>query len=236
MNVPYGIRSVEHPFIVRSVTRTDINKSQQHGVTLAYSGEKVRGELMAILGNYALHGDPKWDAPHERGASGFIEYLPSNKIALGLSGLVTYADLARTDLDPSLDAAPIGRWAGAIHARIAPIKELVILTEVDTLVNSQPYTDNHANNHFGLAGLVQADLQPIQGIHVLAAGEVFNGHIHETNNTWDSTTGVVWGGVWWFFAPHFDVRADVVYASGKAPGSSPTSPGTSLLFQLHGYL
>jgi hypothetical protein len=245
MNVPFGIRTIEHPFMVRSVTRTDTNTSQQHGVSLAYSGEKFRGEIMAIAGNYAIHGEPSgtqpqtfatWDAPHERGASAFVEWMPSNKVALGVSALATYADLARIDLDSSLNADHIGRYAYAIHGRIAPVKELVILAEADALLNSQPFTDGHANNHFGLAGLLQADVQLYQGLHIIATGEVFNGHIHETNNVYDSTTAVGWIGAWWFFAPHLDFRIDAVYASGSAPGASPVSQGTSLLAQIHGYL
>ncbi|HEX4516050.1 MAG TPA: hypothetical protein VH054_21020, partial [Polyangiaceae bacterium] len=72
--------------------------------------------------------------------------------------------------------------------------------------------------------------------HIIATGEVFNGHIHETNNVYDSTTAVGWIGAWWFFAPHLDFRIDAVYASGSAPGASPVSQGTSLLAQIHGYL
>lgn len=246
MNVPYGIRSIEHPFLVRSVTRTDTNTSQQHGVTLSYSGEKFRGEIMAILGNYAIHGEAPagqpqtfatYDSPHERGASAFFEWMPSNKVAVGASALATYADLARIDLDPSLNPDHIGRYAYALHGRIAPVKSVVILAEADALVNSQPFTDGHANNHFGLAGLLQADFEPYQGIHIMATGEIFNGHIHETNNkAYDSTTVVGWIGAWWFFAPHFDFRVDAVYSSGSAPGASPTAQGTSLLAQIHGYL
>ncbi len=245
VNVPFGIRTLEHPFLVRSVTRTDTNASQQHGITLAYSGEKLRGEVMAILGNYAIHGSTVsgtncdfscWDAPHERGASGFVEYMPSTKVAVGASALATYAALARTDLDSSLSPTQIGRYAYAIHGRVAPIKQLVLLGEMDVLVNSQPFLSGQANNHFGMAGLLQADFQVYQGIHVLAAGELFNGHIHESNGLNDTTTATAWIGAWWFFAPHVDMRLDAVYASGSAPGATLTRPGTSLLVQLHGYL
>ncbi len=236
MNVPYGIRFIEHPYMVRSVTRTDINTSQQHGVSLSYSGEKFRMEIMGIAGNYAIHGEPNWDAPHERGASGYMEWMPSNKVALGLSALATYADLARTDLDPSLNADHIGRYAYAIHTRISPVKALVLLAEVDALVNSQPFTNGKANNHFGMAGVLQADLEVYQGVHVVTSGEFFNGHIGEANNIYNTTTAAVWGGVWWFFAPHLDMRLDATYSSGTAPGASPTYQGTSLLAQIHGYL
>lgn len=251
MNVPYGIRTIEHPFLVRSVTRTDINASQEHGISLAYTGEKVRGEVMAILGDYAIHGSPSsgpmtfadWDAPHERGAAGYLEWFPTTKIALGISGLGTYAALARTDLDPSLQPTEIGRYAFGIHGRISPVKALVFLAEVDGLINSQPFVNGVENNHFGIVSLLQADLQVYQGVHILAAGEAYNGHIHESGpecpggcGNDDTTTATAWIGAWWFLAPHLDARVDLAYVSGNAPGATVTRPGTSLTLQFHGYL
>jgi hypothetical protein len=247
MNVPYGIRTIEHPFLVRAVTRTDIDKGQQHGLSLSYSGEKLRGEAMVILGNYAIHGDAsagQWDAPHERGGSAFFEWMPKTNMAFGASGLVTYAAAARQDYDPSLDAsAPIIRQAWAVHARYSPVKALVLLAEADALNNSQQLTDatgaTYAVNHFGLAGMLQADLQVIQGVHVLATGEAYNGHIQDhtpLGSTYDTTTAVGWFGLWWFFAPHFDWRVDLVYSSNAAPGLPPLAQGLSFLTQVHGYL
>jgi len=236
MNVPYGIRTIEHPFLVRSVTRTDINTSQEHGVTLAYSGEKVRGEVMAILGNYQIDSTGNGDEFRERGGSAFAEWFPSTHVAIGASALITYAALARTDLDPSLAAAPTWRQNYAIHARISPVKALVLLAEVDALNNSQ-WVNDTAQNHFGLAGLLQADLAVVQGVHVLAAAEAYDGHIHEFNNEFDKTTAVGWLGAWYFFAPHLDARFDVVYASQSlSAGASPVAQGLSFLFQVHGYL
>ena len=230
INVPFGIRTIEHPFLVRQVTRTDIDKGQQHGVSLAYTGEKVRGEIMAIAGNFAINPD----AFRERGGSGFFEWMPSTKVAGGASALLTHAEQARTDYDASLAPAPIWRHAYAVHARISPVKPLVILTEFDALLNSQLVAGN-AENHAGIVALLQADMQVYQGIHVLAAGEVYNGHIGETS-TYDTTTATAWLGAWWFFAPHFDFRIDGVYSSGSAPGLPPSAQGTSLLAQIHGYL
>jgi len=245
INVPFGLRVIEHPFLVRAVTRTDIDKGQQHGVSLAYSSEKLRGEAMAILGNYAIQGPPgHWDDPHERGGSFFFEWTPTTNVAVGGSGLVTYAAAARQDYDPSLDGtAPIVRQAWAVHARVSPVKPLVLLAEADVLNNSQNLVDalggNYAVNHFGLAGLLQADVQLYQGIHVLAAGELYDGHIADhtaLGSTYDSTTAVLWLGMWWFFAPHCDVRLDAVHSFGSAPGLPPLAEGTSLLLQFHGYL
>ncbi len=231
LNVPYGIRTLEHPFFVRSVTRTDSNTGQEHGVSLAYTGEKVRGEVMAILGNYAIRPD----AFRERGGSAFVELTPSTKVAIGASALITHADVARSDLEPSLSASPIFRQDYALHARISPAKALVILAEVDALYNSQQLPGGGTSNHFGMASLLQVDLQLYQGIHLLAANEIYNGHIAE-KNAYNTTTVTAWGGLWWFFAPHVDLRVDFVYATGSAPGSTPTSPGSALLAQIHGYL
>ncbi len=230
MNVPYGIRTIEHPFLVRRMTRTDIDTGQEHGVSLSYSAEKFRGEVMAILGNYAIRPDDF----RERGGSVFFEWMPSTSVAVGASALITGAALARIDLDPSLAAAPTIRQNWAIHARISPAKPLVLLAELDAINNSQN-VNNVAENHFGLAGLLQADLQVYQGVHILAAGEVFNGHIHEFNSIYDQTTAVGWIGAWWFFAPHLDVRFDAVYSSGSA-GQQALAQGASILLQLHGYL
>ncbi len=230
INVPYGLRVVEHPFFVRQVTRTDIDKGQEHGVSLAYTGEKARGEVMAMLGNFAIGPD----AFRERGGSGYFEWMPTNKIAVGASAMITHADLARTDYDATLALAPIWRQAYAVHARISPVKALVLLAEFDFLLNSQ-LVSNVAQNHWGSTGMLQADLQVYQGIHVLAAGEYYNGHIGE-NSTDNSTTASAWLGAWWFFAPHLDFRVDGVYTSGFAPGLPPASAGTAILAQLHGYL
>ena len=68
VNLPFGIRSIEHTLFVRRATRTDLNDAQQHGVALSYSGEVIRAELMGIAGNYQLHPD----AFRERGYSGYV--------------------------------------------------------------------------------------------------------------------------------------------------------------------
>jgi hypothetical protein len=42
INLPFGLRIIEHTSFVRRSTRTDINSYQQVGVALAYTGEKWR--------------------------------------------------------------------------------------------------------------------------------------------------------------------------------------------------
>ncbi len=57
MNLPYGIRLIEHTLFARQLTRTDIDDQQQYGLALAVTREQVRGELMAIAGNFEVHPD-----------------------------------------------------------------------------------------------------------------------------------------------------------------------------------
>jgi len=87
INLPFGVRIIEHTAWVRASTRTDINASQQHGLSLAYTGDKVRAEVMGILGNFQISPDEV----RERGYSGTIEYAPSGRAAVGASSLVTHA-------------------------------------------------------------------------------------------------------------------------------------------------
>jgi hypothetical protein len=89
INIPFGIRNDEHELFTRStqVTRTNINESQQHGIAFAWNGEIVRGEVMALLGNYQLNPD----AYRERGYAGYVEFKVKEKVALGVSSMVTYA-------------------------------------------------------------------------------------------------------------------------------------------------
>ena len=236
MNVPFGLRTIEHTLWARVATRSDINASQEHGVTLAYTGEHFRGEAMAILGNYQIHGTTSWDGPHERGYAGYLEWLAKDKIGLGISSQITHADEARTDLvgkelNPAVQPGPAWRQAHGIFARVSPAKPVVFLGEVDVLLNSQlELGTNAAQNHFGTVGYVQADVEVFQGIHLVGTGEFYNPSFDQV-----STSVGGWAGLWWFFAPHFDFRFDWVQQSLGAAGSSRTDV-TSFLFQLHGYL
>ncbi len=233
MNVPFGLRSVEHTLWARVATRSDINASQEHGVTLAYTGEHFRGEAMAILGNYQIHGATNWDGPHERGYAAYLEWLPTDKLGLGVSSEITHADEARTDLsgtelNPAVQPGPAWRQAHGIFARGSPVKPLVLLGEVDALFNSQLDTYNAAQNHFGIVGYLQADVEVFQGVHIIGTGEFYNPSFDQV-----STSVGGWLGAQWFFAPHFDARFDWVQQS---IGTGARFDATSFLFQLHGYL
>ena len=86
IDLPFGIRNDEHDLLVRSTatTRTNLNESQQHGVAFNYNGAVVRGEIMALLGNYQLNPD----VFRERGYAGYLEVLVAQSMAVGASSLV----------------------------------------------------------------------------------------------------------------------------------------------------
>jgi hypothetical protein len=87
INLPFGLRNIEHTSWVRSETRTDFNQGQQHGVAVAYTGGQVRAELMGIAGNFQINPD----AYRERGYAALGEFAITNRYAVGVSSLVTHA-------------------------------------------------------------------------------------------------------------------------------------------------
>jgi hypothetical protein len=233
MNLPFGIRNIEHTMWVRKDTRTNINDNQQHGIALAWNTSGIRAEVMAILGNFAIHGQPGWDMPHERGYSGYVEWAPKETLAIGVTSLATHAQQ-----DIQLGTA-LWRQAHGLFARWSPVKPLVLSAESDFLVYSQPPTATlGAQNRGGNASMLMVDLEPVQGVHVMLASELRSKYWGSADpscaapgvSKFCGTDFGLWGGAWWFFAPHLDVRADVnwQYVGGR--------DGTSILFQLHGYL
>jgi hypothetical protein len=224
MNLPFGIRQIEHTMFVRTATRTDIDAAQDHGVAISYNGAGLRAELMGIAGNFQIRPD----AYRERGYAGYAEYAPYEKLAVGASSLIVHADAG---LSEPVAAAPVWRHAHGLFGRFTPLKQLVLLAESDLLLVSQP--PSFANSHrtqFGSANMLQADVEPIQGVHVILAGELYDQELARARPTWEW-----WAGAQWFFAPHADVRVDAVYTA--TPISSTQSAGTtSLLAQLHVYL
>src|SRR5271165_3284197 len=79
INLPFGIRMIEHTLWARTLTRTDMDASQQYGVSLAVSKENFRGELMGIAGNFEIQQDEF----RERGYCGYFEYAPTTTLAVG---------------------------------------------------------------------------------------------------------------------------------------------------------
>jgi len=196
MNLPFGIRVPEHTLWVRKDTLTDRESAQQDGVAFAYNGEKLRGEVMAILGNYQVNPDKY----RQRGYSLYAEYLVGERTAVGVSSMVTKAKKDRITLEPD----PLRQAHGA-YVRSALTDELVLLAEADAL-----FTSDH---DVGYVGFMQADYELIRGLHLMATGEVLNrGYDKLVGGPQTRANGKpqfgVWGTVDWFFLPHWEFRAD----------------------------
>ena len=220
IDIPFGIRNDEHDLLVRSTqtTRTNINESQQHGVAAYYSGQIVRGELMAILGNYQINPD----VFRERGYAGFVEFSLKPWATFGVSSLVTYAGK-----DYLTSAPHTIRQVHGVFTRLVPKEPLVIMAEADALVISADGTNGNASTVPGMVSVVQADLEPTQGVHVVVSGENM---VQSISGATQVSYGA-WVGALWFFAPHADLRFDFVASS---IANSPVN--IYLLPQIHLYL
>lgn len=214
MNLPFGLRIIEHTMFVRSATRTDINDNQQHGLSFAYSSEFLRGEVMGILGNYQLSPD----AYRERGYSGYVEVTPLGRTALGLSSLVTHSS---TDIFYQVADT---RQAHGAFVRVSPWPVLALLAESDLVINSPRSLPTET----GLANLLMLDAEPIQGVHLLGAVESYK------QKSGEGASWALWAGSNWFFAPHADLRLDVLRRSDAAGNIRLNS--TALLAQMHVFL
>lgn len=220
INVPYGLRIIEHTAYVRAATRTDINASQEFGLTLAYTGEKLRGEVMAIAGNFQIHPDDY----RERGYSAFLEYAVNDRFTLGGSSLITHANN-----DVQL-ATALWRQAHGLFGRWTPAKSVVVMAESDLLLFSQPAPSANlaAINNFGNATFLQIDLEPWQGLHFMPTGEVYLNKAAQPG-----VSMAAWASLAWFFAPHFDMRLDGIFEGKTLFSDRASSFSTTLLGQLH---
>lgn len=215
LTVPYGIRNVEHTLWVRQAQRTDINDGQQHGASLNYNGEKLRGEVMAIAGNFQIGPD----AYRERGWAGYAEYALDEHWVVGANTLGTWAHRDR------LTGVTTMRQAHGLMLRAAPTEKLVVMAEGSLLVA----TPAEIPTAFGAASMLQADYEIKQGIHLLATAETRKTAADGSKNELGG-----WLSAWWFFAPHLDARVDAIVRN------TPTTTGDvrqfALLFQFHAYL
>jgi hypothetical protein len=212
MNLPFGLRGIAHNQWVRDETRSDTNVDQQHGLALAFSTAGIRGEVMGILGNLLL----KPAEYRELGYSAYLEWAPFPQLAVGASSLIAHADADLATGDP------MWRHAHGLFARFTPHPRWVFSTEQDLTLFSQPT----AVNRWGLASLLEADFEPVQGVHLIATGEL------RSRGLVDLAPSLgVWGSLAWFFAPHADLRADLIYRQLPASADS-----LALLFQLHFFL
>jgi hypothetical protein len=216
MNLPFGIRNVEHMLWTRTTTNTTINDDQQHGIAVSWAPDKFRGELMAILGNYQISPD----AYRERGYSGFLEYWPLPKLGVGVSSLITHREL-----DPVYLRETWRQTHGVFGRYATPWDPLVLLAEADYVLKS-PKDDQKRQ---GIVGYVQADLELVQGVHFMTTGEIQNVGVHGTPMSYE-----LWLTQAWFAAPHMDFRLDDIYQS-NADVNGRTS-ALELLAQIHLYL
>jgi len=217
INLPFGLRNIEHTSFVRFSTRTDINSFQQHGVAFSYTGEKWRGELMAILGNFQI--DPQH---REYGYSGSAELSFTKNAAMGVSSLITYA---KKDLVLQPQGPSNLRQAHGLFGRYAPVRLLVLLAEADLVVNNP----SGSPAYVGYAGFLQGDLEFIQGVHVFLTPEIYRQDFNGASPSWALTLTPNW-----FFAPHTDVRLDLFVQNQVEIRSSTTAIG--FLAMLHFYL
>jgi len=222
MNLPFGLRNVEHNAFVRSATRTDTNSAQQYGAQVVWDGPGVRAGLMGIAGNYLID-DPAY---REQGYSGYVEGAFSNAFTLGLSSLVTHADLGLSSIanpfvhDPFFGAADDWRQAHGLFSRWHAGGPWVLLAEADLLVQSA----SGVARDWGGTGFLQADFEALQGLHFIFTGE----GLHQNQ----VTSYGAWFSVSWFFFTYAEARIDTTFTEFGVPGGG-HEPSFSVLGQLH---
>lgn len=195
MTLPFGIRTIEHTLWARKLTRTSLNDEQQYGASVYFGSGLVRAEVMGIAGNLQLRPDDY----RERGYSGYFEVAPLLGLAVGVSSLITHRDRDTVTLEENWRQVHggFGRWS-------TPYKPLVLLTEWDYVFESS------RNNYYkrGLVSYLQADWEPIRGMHFMATGEA--NKVGSRERRWSYGA---WLSYAWFPLPHFDVRLDGIYQS-----------------------
>lgn len=219
LNLPFGVRIPEHTMWVRQATRTDRESAQQHGVSINYTTQDYRFELMGIAGNYQINPDKF----RERGYSGYFEYFTTPKTSIGITSLITVAK--EDKLSPG--GGSTTRMAHGGMFRTAIGEKTVFVAEVDALSRSR--------REVGYVGFAQLDVEPTQGVHFMAAGEMLDeGHPNDTaTNFTPRSPGLGkprvggWLSAAWWPVPHFDIRIDGVQRTGD---------DFQLFAQLHVYL
>jgi hypothetical protein len=198
---------------VRAETLTDRESDQQHGASVVYAAGRWRGELLLSLGNYQRPND----ALRERGYSGHLEYLIDLDLAVGVSSLVLTAER-----ELNVDDGRVVRQAHGLTARYVLAQPLVILAEADVL--------SKTGSSLGYTGMATLDYEPTQGLHFALTGEVLDrGNPPNASGLGRGEAhSAVWLSADWFFAPHFELRADFVHRGGER--------GQLILAQLHMYL
>jgi hypothetical protein len=196
MYLPFGLRVVEHNFLVRARTQTDIDSQEQWGASFFKQGDAYRAEIMAIAGNYQISPD----VFRQRGYSAYGELSVAPSVALGLSSLVTYAT---TDAELGVSAV---RGAHGPFLRWAATPDLAVLAEADVAHTAPQYAQTEA----GFVGLAQADWEFVRGVHGILSGEIQLPRLQDSLDRWSHRE---WLSAAWFFYPHVDLRGDAIWAS-----------------------
>jgi hypothetical protein len=217
--LPFGLRNYEHVSWVRQATRTDVNVQQQHGLAVTWQNDLFRTEVMAIAGNFQVRPD----AYRERGYAGLFEWAAQEKLALTASSKLTVAD---RDLLSGRKGAL--RAENGLSLRFAPTEWLTFLGEGNALVAR--VADQMA---VGGVGWLQADIQPVQGIHVQPAFET----LYRGDGTEAAPAVGGWLSFAWYPLVHTEIRLDnyIRQESPNVPGLTLPASLTSLL-QVHCYL
>ena len=195
MNLPFGVRSLEHTLWARTFTGSNINDRQQYGLAVSFAGERFRGELMGIIGSFQIRPDEF----RQRGYSAFAEYAIVPTLTFGASSKIVHLELGPSTLEEEWRHAHglFGRWA-------TPWEPLALLGELDYVLNSP----NGMYKTRGGVGYLQADIEATQGVHFMGT--------FESSGVTMTSPPISFGG-WlsyaWFFAPHADIRLDNIYRS-----------------------
>jgi len=214
MELPFGVRFLEHYFYPRMYTQTDINSHQQVGASVFHEAEKYRLELMAIAGNYQIAPDDF----RKRGYSGYIEYSVKEGMQLGFSSMVTYQKLDPDNLKRTVffgAHGPLMRWS--------PADGLAILSELDLL----HYSAEKTLTEYGLVGITQLDWEFLRGLHTMVTGEIYHKpELDDAQGFHFDYRG--WLSFAWFMYPHIDIRGDFFRESQSAGPNLRTNSWTAL--------
>lgn len=203
MNLPFGIRTENHILDVRDATRTDLNDSQQTGISVFYNTRRVRAEVMGIAGNFQVSPD----AFRERGYSLYAAYAPTTRSEIGVSSLLAASKADVVTLRPRT------RMAEGVFARWSPLPPLALMAESDLLLDNQ-----NGDSYTGLVSTAIVDYMPLQGLHFQAMAEQCDPKFGDA----DASAMTYTGAMQWFFAPHADLRFDAGYGSITcSPGVDP---------------
>jgi len=223
MDLPFGLRNVEHNSFVRSSTRTDTDSYQQYGGQFVWDGPGVRAAVMGIAGNFLIR-QPDY---REQGYSGYVEGAFGHAFTLGLSSLATHANLGLPSIsnpyvfsDPFYNASDVWRQAHGLFTRWHVGGPWVLLAEADLLVQSA----SGVKRDWGGTAFAQADYEPIQGLHFIFTGE----GLHQ----YEVTSYGGWFSVSWFFFTYCEARIDTIFTEYGIQGGG-HQPNLSILGQLH---